>query len=76
MRPAEKLVAKREGEANLEFEGKWKTDWQKIGERNARKPDTKSQQCRKQLSRLRVQTADIERELDLPKEVEAESKRA
>jgi hypothetical protein len=72
---AERLVEKLQLEADREFERKWESDRQKIVERNARKPETKSQQCRKQLSQLRLQTAEMERELDLRKEVEAESRR-
>jgi len=58
---AELLLRKLEDEADLEFERKWKSDQKKIVQRNVRKPETKSQQCRKQLSRLRVETADIEK---------------
>jgi hypothetical protein len=72
---AERLVEKLQLEADLEFKRKWTTDRQKIVERSVRKPETKSQQCRKQLSQLRANTAEIERELDLRKEVESESRR-
>jgi hypothetical protein len=66
------LLAKLEGEA-LRFELKSNERLEMI--RRKTKPETKSQQCQKKLSQLRVQTAEIERELSLRKEVEAESKR-
>ena len=42
---------------------------------NTRYPETKSEQCRTKLLHLRAKTAEIEYELDLRKQVEAESKR-
>jgi hypothetical protein len=72
---AERLYEKVMLEAERIDDRKWKEQRLEIVRRNTRQPETKSQQCRKQLSQLRVNTAEIERELDLRKEVEVESQR-
>jgi hypothetical protein len=72
---AERLYEKVMLEAERDFEKHWRQERLEIVQRNTRQPETKSQQCRKQLSQLRLQTAEVERELDLRKEVEAESQR-
>lgn len=60
----QKLLAERRNERRLE-----------TIRLNTTKPDTKSEQSRKRLLQLRVRTAEIEEELDLRQQVEAEQAR-
>jgi hypothetical protein len=72
---AEQLHAKIMLEAEHDWKKQWKKERQELVQRRAVRPPTKSEQDRKKLSQLRIETATIERELDLRKEVEVESKR-
>jgi hypothetical protein len=72
---SERLVAKLELQAAEECRRQWERESLEIVQRNTRQPPTTSQNCRKQLTQLRTQTAEIELALKLRKEVETETKR-
>jgi hypothetical protein len=72
---AERLYEKVMAEADRHFAKQWKKERQELVLLRTVRPPTKSEQDRKKLSQLRIETATIERELDLRKEVEVESQR-
>ena len=68
------LLHKLQGEADLALERQW-NEQQQEGIRLAATQPTKAEQCRKKLFQPRAETAQIQMELDLRKQLEAESQR-
>jgi hypothetical protein len=72
---AEHLHAKLMLEAAQNEERLWYQEGLELVERKARQPESKADQCRRQLRDLRAKTNAIEWELDLRHRVELESQR-
>ena len=69
------LLHKPQGEVGLALERQWNEQQQQEDIRLAATQPTKAEQCRKKLFQPRAETAQIQMELDLRKQLEAESQR-